>query len=93
MCDLVQKIDIAFLALTCFQAEHDLLEPVGSFATGRALAAGFMLVELDPAGNHANHRGRFIEDLQGSGTQHRTGGANGFVIQRRVQFGFGEDRG
>ena len=52
-----------------------------------------MLVELNPTGNDANHGGRFIEDLQCTGTQHRTGGANGFVIQRRVQFGFGEDRG
>ena len=51
-----------------------------------------MLVELNPAGDHANHRGRFIKDLQGSGTEHRTGGANGFVIQRCVKFCFGEDR-
>ena len=92
MCDFVQQIDIAFLALTCFQAEHDLLKPVGSFATRRALTAGFVLIELNPAGDHANHRGRFIEDLQGSGTEHRTGSTDGFVIQRCVKFGFGEDR-
>src|SRR3954464_4101407 len=42
-----EKIQVAELALAPFDLLQDLVEPVGAFATGRALAARFVAVEME----------------------------------------------
>src|SRR3984957_9129119 len=58
--DVQQHVDLAFLRATLNHALHDAPHPSGAFATGRALAAALMLVEIRQAGNRPNDVGRLV---------------------------------
>src|SRR5690349_3418534 len=45
--DIQQQINIGFGTMTCMNALSDIRHPICAFTTGRALAAGLMIEEMD----------------------------------------------
>ena len=69
-----------------------LHQPAGALPARRALAAGLVLVELQPLPHRPRHRHGLVETHQRGGAQHRPGRRHVVEGQRHVQLRGGEDR-
>src|SRR5690625_505803 len=68
-----QRVEVFFSTAARLDAPQHEAHPVGSFAAGRALTAGFVGVEVGPARYCAHDASGFIKNLQRAGAEHRTG--------------------
>src|SRR5207248_5992987 len=87
-----QRVDVLRVPLAGLEPAQDLHHPVGPLPAWRALAARLVRVELGPAQDRADDTCRVVEDLQRLGAEHRSGRADGFVVERHVEMFGGEDR-
>ncbi|OQC00090.1 MAG: hypothetical protein BWX80_03487 [Candidatus Hydrogenedentes bacterium ADurb.Bin101] len=80
-----QFLHIAFLAFALADAGHDLEHALGADAAGHALAAGFILHEVQEEPGHIHHARVFIHDDEAAGTHNRAQLGKRFVIHRHVE--------
>lgn len=67
--ELLHHVDLTLAGGAFLEAVHDLLSPLGALATGSALAAGLVVVELAETGDGADDVGGLIHDDDGRGTK------------------------
>jgi hypothetical protein len=60
-------------------------DPVRALAAGGALAAGLVLVELQPASDRLHDAHGVVEDHRGAGAHHRAGRGHVLVRHRNVE--------
>jgi len=67
-----------------FDAVNDAVHPAGAFAARRALATGFLEIEIREPLQRAHHADGFVHDDDGTRAQHRTGLGDGVVVHGAV---------
>src|SRR5262245_38525485 len=67
--DIEQHIDLGLLGLALGHAFEHAPHPTGALAARRALAAGFILVEIGDASDGADDVGRFVHDDHAGGAE------------------------
>src|SRR4026209_1272029 len=60
--DADEQIDVAHLTFAVLDARQDLVQPVSPFTTGSALAARFVLIEVEKVASRPDHAGRLVHD-------------------------------
>ncbi len=65
---LLEKLDVAFLALSLGDVRQDFQHPLGPLAAGGALAAGFVLAEVHEEAGHVDGAGVLVHDDHAAGT-------------------------
>jgi hypothetical protein len=71
----------------------DLQHPAETFAAGSALAAGFMMVEIDEVLHQLDDIHRLVEDDDAAGAEHGLVGGHGFVVEGGVLASSGSSTG
>src|SRR5699024_4431044 len=85
-----EEVDITIGPFPSVEPLEYVAKPPGAFAARSAFTAGFVPVELGPSQHGAHHRCGLVEDLQRARSQHRTGAADAFEIERDIQMLVGQ---
>ena len=67
--DVVEIVDLVDLGIAFAQPLHHPPHPAGALAAGRALAAGFMLIEIRDAADRADDVGGLVHHNHRSGAE------------------------
>ena len=78
---LDQQIDVGHGSFAAQQLFDDLEHPAKTFPAGSALAAGFMMVEIDEVLHELHHIHGFVKYDDAAGAKHGLVGGHGFVIE------------
>src|SRR3569623_1259442 len=73
-------VEIALPALAVLDAVNHARQPARAFAARRALAAGFLEVEMSDTCQHIHHAGVYVHDDHRTRAQHRAGLGNGVIV-------------
>ena len=87
---LDQPLDVGLFALALADAVEDLQHPLGAHAAGDALAARFLLDELQEEAGHVDHAAVLVHDDQAAGAHDRAQFRERLVVQRHVEVLLGD---
>ncbi len=93
LADAQQLVEIFRSPLALLDAPHDAIHPAGAFAAGRALAAGFLEVEVGQPLQRLDHADAVIHDNHRAGAEHGTGLGDRIEIQRAGHHHIGRQYG
>ena len=92
LAECVELFDVAWRTLARLDPAQDLDDPIEALAAGRALAAGFMVEELDDARRDLHHAGRIVDDDHAGRTEHRARGRKRIEVHADVEPALGDER-
>src|SRR5215831_13145159 len=87
--DLVKQVHIRELTFTRQQVSQNSCRPAGTLATGRALAARLVSIEVGDYGEHLGHSHCLVEDDDTARTEHRACFCQRLIVQRYTLALFG----
>ena len=76
----MQQVQIILTSLTMLDAMDDTIQPARPFPAGRALSAGFFMIEQGQALQCPHHAGGFVHHDHRAGTEHGACFGNGIIV-------------